>query len=228
MNKTNQEIYKLFFSATDFKPAGKDYILKERGLPVDKYGRFFRTISNRSEWDNLLYLLRKHFTFKQICKSGLFAFFNFVVDNIPFIVTAFYEDEQITYLWARRIDSSDRPKNLNLKGINPPIFNIDVLFSAKPKDKIYLCEGVFDTLTLDYHGFKAIGLLGVHAYTREIINLLLPFDIEIAFDNDKAGNEAAQKLADLFWKYDKTISRTVLPIGMDINEYHKTGGFDNA
>lgn len=79
------------------------------------------------------------------------------------------------------------------------LFNGDILKSLKPGTKLYLCEGVFDTMILEQAGlqlggaYRAVGVLGVSYYRPEIIDRLRDFEIVIAFDNDEAGKREAKK-----------------------------------
>ena len=52
---------------------------------------------------------------------------------------------------------------------------------------IYLTEGLFDTLSLNKIGLKAIGILGVNQLKEHYRDMLKPYNIVFIGDNDKAG-----------------------------------------
>lgn len=114
-------------------------------------------------------------------------------------------------------------KYISLKGVSGLIFNGDVLKTAKAGERVYLCEGEFDTMIMDQRGVKAVGLLGVSNFTSETANRLKDFEIVICFDNDQTGNQKALEVANALEasgaKHDKIIINT-LPEGVkDITEY---------
>jgi len=111
--------------------------------------------------------------------------------------------------------------------ITGKIFNGDILKSLEPGTKLYLCEGVFDTMILEQAGlqlggaYRAVGVLGVSHYRPEIIDRLKDFDLIIAFDNDEAGNREAYKALKHLKAIGKTPKRFTFPDGVkDVNEWY--------
>lgn len=99
---------------------------------------------------------------------------------------------------GRAIREGQEPKYQNSKG-SAPLFNIDYLHQATKGDIIVITEGIFDALSVEAAGLKAIALGGVeHAgkLTEAIEASLKAKDILFltAFDNDSAGQAAADKL----------------------------------
>jgi len=112
-------------------------------------------------------------------------------------------------------------------GVADKLFNADILKTLKKGDRVYLCEGEFDTMILQQHGHNAVGLLGVSNYTDETIKRLGDFDLMVAFDNDERGKKEGEKISNIFYKQTKReADREKLPDGIkDITELfiHKAG-----
>lgn len=89
--------------------------------------------------------------------------------------------------------------------------------------EIYLCESIIDTLTLHCNGFEnACGIYGTHSlkesYLREFVSNGVTH-VTIAYDNDSAGNEAAESTRQRLTTHGISSSRMRLPIGLDVNAY---------
>ena len=83
-------------------------------------------------------------------------------------------------------------------GVADRLFNSDILKTLKKGERVYLCEGEFDTIIMQQHGFNAVGVLGVSNYNEETIKKLNDFDLQICFDNDERGDKEADKVARIF------------------------------
>jgi len=105
-------------------------------------------------------------------------------------------------------------------GVADKLFNADILKMLKKGDRVYLCEGEFDTMILQQHGHKALGVLGVSNYNDETIKRLNNFDLMVAFDNDEQGRKEGEKISNIFYKQTKReANREKLPDGIkDITE----------
>lgn len=147
------------------------------------------------------------------------------------IIIPVVEDGQITALRGRYFNNgfSDPAifkntfsygKYQSTAGVGERLFNGDILKTLKPGERVYLCEGEFDTMILDQHGHNAVGLLGVSNYSDDTIKRLNPFDLVIAFDSDERGRAEALKISNLFFKQTgREVIREKLPDGVkDITE----------
>src|SRR5205814_1315760 len=94
-------------------------------------------------------------------------------------------------------DKSDSPKMLTASGAHAELYGWERVL-ANP-DQIILCEGEFDRLVLETHGFAAVTSTGgagsfrpewAEAF-REVPNIYL------CFDNDAAGRAGAERVARL-------------------------------
>lgn len=91
---------------------------------------------------------------------------------------------------------------------------------------IYVVDGVWDSITLNYLGFPAMALLG-SSLTTGIIQILNMYkSIILVQDNDHAGVSLFIDLSRRF----KHVSRVVIPasISKDIDEYHNIEGDANT
>jgi DNA primase len=107
-------------------------------------------------------------------------------------------------------------------GVANRLFNGDILKTLKKGERVYLCEGEFDTMTLHQQGKHAVGVLGVSNYNDNTIKRLNDFDLVIAFDNDTQGRKEALKISNLFYKQTgREAIREKLPEGIkDITELY--------
>ncbi len=105
-------------------------------------------------------------------------------------------------------------------GVANRLFNSDILKTLKKGERVYLCEGEFDTMILEQYGKHAVGVLGVSNYEDETIKRLNDFDLVIAFDNDERGRKEALKISNIFYKQTgREVIREKLPDGIkDITE----------
>ena len=105
-------------------------------------------------------------------------------------------------------------------GVANRLFNSDILKTLKKGERVYLCEGEFDTMILEQYGKHAVGVLGVSNYNESLIKRLNDFDLVIAFDNDERGRQEALKISNIFYKQTgREVIREQLPEGIkDITE----------
>jgi DNA primase len=111
-------------------------------------------------------------------------------------------------------------KYQSTKGVEKVLFNGDILKTLKKAERVYLCEGEFDTIILEQYGKHAVGVLGVSNYNESLIKRLNDFDLVIAFDNDERGRQEALKISNIFYKQTgREVIREQLPEGIkDITE----------
>ena len=111
------------------------------------------------------------------------------------------------------------PQHLYLPNQHEGVFNLDHLVG----DEVILCESLIDALTFWRWGFKSVTTsYGTSGFTDEILNCLVDRNIKrvlIAYDRDKAGNEAAEKVAKTLNKHGIDAYRVLFPKNMDANEY---------
>lgn len=126
------------------------------------------------------------------------------------------ETGEIVQLYGRSIrDGNFNHRYLQLS--HSTLFNPKALQS----NEVYLCESVIDTLTLYSQGIEnACGIYGTHGFKNSYLNDFVQSKVEhviIAFDNDTAGNSAAQTTMDRLEACSIKTSRMRLPEGMDVS-----------
>jgi len=137
------------------------------------------------------------------------------------IIPVIDENGQVQEVYGRRIQEKLRAievKHLYLKGKHRGVFNIQAFESST---EIILCEALLDALTFWSHGFRNVSACyGVNGFTNEHLAALKKYRIKkvaIAYDNDVAGNNAAEKLARKLTGEGFVCSWIEFPPGMDAN-----------
>lgn len=174
---------------------------KDRGLKPETIKRF-RLFSIKDKKQTVEFL-QECFTKDQLLIAGMinkkgnfvFAFHRLI---IPYI-----EKNKITYLRGRTLGDNERiSKYISLSNFSGNLtlkrfFNIDILDKIRPAEKLFICEGEFDAMILEQQECNAIGIPGVTNIPDSQINLISNYDLYLAFDNDKAGDTAMHKIANL-------------------------------
>lgn len=202
----------------------------KRGLTEETIKRF--RIFDIKDYKKTKDFLIKGFSIDDLKKVGLIETktnrFAFTKNKI---VIPLIEDEEIICLRARFFDKGTAepkqitttysyPKYKSLQGISGRFYNADRLKDIKAGERVYLCEGEFDTMIAEQNELKTIGLLGVSNYSDKMIKQLKDFDLVICLDNDEPAKKQAYKIADAFKKTTKRDAKiNILPDGIkDITE----------
>ena len=137
------------------------------------------------------------------------------------VIPVIDETGQVQEVYGRRILEKLRaidPKHFYLKGKHKGVFNIQAFEASK---EIILCEALLDALTFWIHGFRNVtASYGVNGFTDAHLAALKKYQIKkviIAYDNDVAGNSAAENLARKLSKGGFVCSWIEFPAGMDAN-----------
>lgn len=116
----------------------------------------------------------------------------------------------------------DNPKTIRhyYKDVGPLLFNSTVLRYTK---KVYIVEGVTDTLAMQQMGLPAVGSThGCDAFLKEWINYFIDIpEIYICYDNDSAGMFGSKLVANILGTYKCKIFNfwTSTIKGYDINDW---------
>ena len=205
----------------------RDYILKERCLKSDVVEFLQLKAYNPSSVMELL----KRYTPAQLYAAGLLVKkdskeedstmnlrgrFDFHPLLIPYLTN---NRSIVTYFQGRSF-SDYGSRYLNLSGSLPLPYNSDVLL--RKQDRVYICEGVFDCLTLLSVGYKSvIAIPGVNALRDIWVKILVQIcnEVVVSFDNDLAGQKGFEEVRRLFESRGLKVSQLVLPDGCkDVNE----------
>lgn len=112
------------------------------------------------------------------------------------------------------------PKYRNLKGLSIPIFNARRLVSP---GAVFICEAVYDALSIETAGGAAVAILGANNQGRLLDKVKTsPGDCVfiICLDNDKPGQDAAAKMSAALEDIGAAYLIAQLPEGIkDANEY---------
>ena len=132
----------------------------------------------------------------------------------------------IVGMYGRRIHRKARVRHLYLPGPKRGVLNWQSLAEA---ESVYLCEGVFDALSLWTVGLRNVSCLygtgGAPADVEQFLRASKARELNLCFDADRAGDQAAEKLVEGLSDRFK-ISKVLLPDGQDPNEIlaHESAG----
>jgi DNA primase catalytic core len=139
------------------------------------------------------------------------------------IVFPLYDfDGNIVQMYGRRIDNGGKGDNPHFYMERPRggIFNAPAL---KLYDELILCESIIDALTFWVAGYRNVtASFGVNGFTDEMLDAIQNSNVKrilIAYDNDEAGNGAADELAKKLNAVGIDAFRIKFPSGQDANEY---------
>jgi DNA primase catalytic core len=132
---------------------------------------------------------------------------------------------RVAELYGRRlfVQSSlqtSAPKHLYLPGPHAGVWNGQSLAGHR---EWLLCESLIDALSLWCHGFRQVtASYGVHGFTPDhwaLLRELKPDRVTICYDNDDAGNAAANELAQQLAPCGVKVWRLELPPHSDVNDF---------
>ncbi|VAX09943.1 DNA primase, phage associated [hydrothermal vent metagenome] len=133
------------------------------------------------------------------------------------------ESGQVLEIYGRKINDNLRkgtPKHLYLPGPHQGIWNAEAL---KASPEIILCESLIDALTFWCAGYRNVtASYGIEGFTADHLAAFKEHGTErilIAYDRDKAGEQAAESLSKKLIAEGIDCYRIHVPKGMDVNEY---------
>jgi len=190
---------------------------KSRGLTketVDRFGVF--SIKDYGATKDFLLSQR---SLEDLQKAGLFNEKGNLIFFQHRLLVPFTDSGEIVFLQGRRLDAG-HPKYLNLKECPVPLFNVDTLQDIPQGGKVFVCEGVFDAMTLEQAGLKAVAIVGVNGFKPEMTDLFKGLDVVLALDNDESGKAGVVTLAKMFQERGQTVKVKALPDGVkDITDF---------
>jgi DNA primase len=130
----------------------------------------------------------------------------FVFIHHRFIIPYYDIEGNIINLQGRDIDSGSGAKYRFLSGIAVPMYNRQALKDLAPGATIYLCEGAIDVLSALQLGLDTpIGIAGVNNFKPEYFDVLAPYRLVIASDQDAAGRAFYLRVKKEFLKRGKEV-----------------------
>lgn len=201
-DKTNfapdEAIYKSITDNSSLSLRGKEY-LQSRGLTIETIIKY--KIFDIEEPNIFFGKLREKWSDERLYKCGLLK----MKDGIFLpswwrytIVFPYFDlENHISYLQGRYIDHENL-RWVNLPNLKSSLYNMSILKNCKNNEKIYICEGITDTLSLTQIGKKAVGIMGANNFKKEYVFLLKNYDIWIVPDNDNGGEKFYQDVKEKF------------------------------
>jgi len=159
----------------------------------------------------------------QLQKTGILKPTGHEHFNGSLVIPVFDEAGSVVEVYGRKIRDDLRkgtPTHLYLPGPHAGVWNIEAF---KASEEIILCEALIDALTFWCAGFRHVtASYGVSGFTKDMEDAFKTNGIKrvlIAYDRDKAGDDAAQKIAERFLDAGIDCYRILFPKNMDANEY---------
>lgn len=233
------------FGKQDGGVFGKAWILEHfNNYEIENRSNFFQKITRQKEKNELQYVTENElqnyrFTHPYMYKRGLtdeiIDLFDigydssFILkDNLSPIkcITFPVRDEfgNVVFIARRSIKGKiyHYPKE-----VDKPIYGLYESKQLFPKSKeLYICESMFNCLTLVRLGKPSVALLGTGTHTQ--LDKLRDLDYRkyiICTDSDEAGERGRKKLYDKLSKY-KLIEHLRTPAGTDINDFSYCKTYD--
>ncbi|MBU0667728.1 DNA primase [Patescibacteria group bacterium] len=247
-----QQLFKVYEAAADFferqlkdSEEGKkvmDY-LHRRGLTDESIFKFRVGFSPDSFDATYTYLLKKGFTKSQLVSCGIAMTKETTVDKIydRFRGRLMFPIRdnlgRIVAFGGRALKKDQDPKYVN-SSESPIYHKSNVLYgfsdakaAIKEKKEVIIAEGYFDVIAAHQVGaVNTVAPCGT-ALAASQLRLLNPFadTVILAFDNDIAGQEAANRAYELAQEFDMSVRMLVIPDGKDPADYVRDhgGGFND-
>jgi len=220
----NPEIYEYLMNSLSLSKRAKEYLTTTRGFMPELISQLeIKDINNpkvvfedlKQRWG--VAALEKCGLCKQDNGKYKFIWWDHVI-LFPFIDLNY----RITYIQGRRLDLSRiEIKYVNLLGVRPQLYNLTALIETKPKGKVFLCEGVPDTISAMQLHKSAIGILGATNFRKDYLEVLSDYQIYIIPDVDKGGETFVKSVVNAFASIGKSVQKINIGSYKDLNEYLK-------
>lgn len=223
LNEANPDIYEWLIAHLNLSKNAEEYLCVRRKFPLSLVKEMeIKSIEHPKE---IFKLLLKEWGEQALIQCGLatidakekvrFIWWTSVI-LFPFID----ENFRVNYIQGRNIGVG-RAKHINLKAINPQIYNLSILHKLKPKDNLYFCEGISDTLTALAMNYNAIGVLGANNFNKKFTKLFIDYSIYIFPDSDAGGDKFTSNIKQAFNEFGVNVRVQKIPKGYkDLNEFY--------
>lgn len=207
-----------------------DYV-NNRGL-TEATRQEFRIGYAKDSWDDLMNLLKKRgFTDTEIFQAGLtvkkdngFSYYDRFRDRVIFPIQDAHGN--VIGFTARTLKAEENAKYLNtpegmLYHKGDVLYALDKARNViRQKDYAVVVEGNMDAVTCHQAGFKNVVACSGTALTPSQISLLKRYtkNIALCFDQDEAGQKAAQRTIDLLLAADMNVKIVQVVYGKDPDE----------
>jgi predicted RNA-binding Zn-ribbon protein involved in translation (DUF1610 family) len=138
------------------------------------------------------------------------------------IVFPIKKDGQYVYLTSRGVGINSKVKFIDMSGAKQKgLFNSDCLDEY---DKIYMCEGVPDSLAMIFNGYKnVVGVLGASVFPDEYVNAVSGKEVTLAYDGDFGGKVNAKRVGNILLSNRIPAKALDIPSGYDMASYFASG-----
>ncbi len=213
------DVYKDLLSLAKLQSSGRQYLEVQRGFNNDTIERFH--IGQISNPRYVSGKLLDKWGVERLLSCGLFKTTEqgtkFIWWDEVLLFPFFDIHQNIIYIQARRLNGTD-PKYVNLSKIKKPLFNAQILDPLPAQSKIYICEGIPDTIAASQCGMNAVGLLGANSFNPEWVNLFIPYEIYVIPDADIAGNKMFKSIQKSFRSVGKSVEALIIEDGKDFSD----------
>ncbi len=221
--ETTGKMTEIYHALKDFcgtlAPEGMGYLTgSTRGLTPETVCRF--QIFGINDYQATNKYLSDRFAREDLKQAGLVSDNGNLIFYKHKILIPFLEGGKIVFLQGRKTEAGDGSKYLMLKDRPVPLFNADTLKDLTPGAKVYICEGVFDAMSLAQRGFNAVAILGVNNFKPDLAASFNGLQVVLCMDNDEAGRKATQTIADIFFRAGQGVKQKTLPEGVkDLTDF---------
>jgi len=206
--KPNSEIYQWIIDNTTLSTDASNFLFEERKFSEEIVKKQnIRSIKNYNELREIA-LKKWSSSILELC--GILSIGMGGAWYTESLLFPYYNSEgDIIQIQARGLNTVIKNKRFAfLKGIETSIYNIQLLKTLTPRDKLYIFEGVTDCLAALSLGLNAIAIPGAGAYKDEYVEILKDYNLCMIPDNDNAGNSLYKRIEDSF----KSLCKCVYPI----------------
>jgi DNA primase len=166
-------------------------------------------------WHNkaVIYLAERGFKSDRFCVCIGGKYSNRII--IPY----YYKNGELIYFNARAMGNEDPKYRGPEKDCG--VGKEDVLFFTnfpEKEEKVYLCEGEFDALSLHLAGFNAVACGGKNLGEKQSL-MLAYYKVCLALDRDEAGQAAIKKMANMLLSFGYTDPENRISVVLPPNDY---------
>lgn len=138
------------------------------------------------------------------------------------IVFPIEKDGKYIYLTSRGIGLKSKVKFIDMSGAKQKgLFNSNCI---EKYDKIYMCEGVPDTIAMIFNGYKnTVGVLGASVFPDEYVDAVREKSVILAYDGDFGGKVNAKRIGNILLSNKISTKALSIPSGHDMASYFASG-----
>lgn len=203
----NQDVYKYVFEITYLEGEGLEYLATVKKFEKELLLKL--NIKYVSDGSNFIDQMLKRFDIKRLQMAGLYKQTYSKQLWHKVILFPYYNlDNKICNI-TRRFVNNPKLKFLNLHSIKTIPYNFHIINTMKKGEKLFICEGITDTIAMLQKSKKAIGISGALSFKEEFVRELINFNIIVVPDNDVAGNGFYNDIKNKFQLYNKSVTRLI-------------------